>query len=451
MHMLRILTLLISGIAFSAYGQNYSSSPFSSVGIGTFGNMSDGQFAGLGNITAPVVDSNVSNPSNPSSYAFLSKGQPLFGFGIASRISTYSRNGLSKTDGTAGISQISLLFPIAKRLGAGVGLMPYSSKGYGFYERSYAYDDSVTHQYVGSGTTQRVFVGLGYELLSLKRHSISLGGNFAYIFGSVSDERRAILDDISPKGGLDISSYRLNALYYDFGLTYQVKLNEKGNQHLTLSGTYVPQLKLSTNLDYGLYYATDVSDNDTYDTLQFVENNKGTITAPSTMTVGFAYSYSPDNSNGNLKRVYQLKVYGEYASTNWKNYEERFSNVTSTQSFENSSKIALGVQFVPSSEATSKSAGTNYLHRIRYRIGGYNLSTPYLLNDKQVKEKAVTLGFGLPMSSVRSNSTLNVSFQMGTQGNGDKSDVKENFYSISIGVVLAPSFNDRWFRRYKLD
>lgn len=451
MHMLRIITLLITGIAFSAYGQNYTSSPFSSVGIGTFGNMSDGQFAGIGTISAPLSDSNVSNPSNPSSYAFLSQGQPLLGFALSSRISSYSRNGLSKTDGTAGIAQISLLFPITKRIGAGVGLLPYSSKGYRFYERSYAYDDSITHQYSGTGTTQRVFIGAAYKVLSMKRHSLAVGGNLAYIFGTVSDQRTAALDDISPKGGVDISSYRLNALYYDFGLTYKVKLNERGNQNLTVAGTYVPQLNLNSNFDYGLYYASDVSDNDTYDTLQFVEDNKGTIVTPSTMTLGFAYSFSPTNLDGKLKKVYQLRVFGEFSSTNWKNYEERFSSSTTTHNFNNTNKIALGLQFTPSSESTTKAAGINYFNRINYRIGGYSLSTPYTLNNKQVNEKAVTIGFGLPMSTSRSNSSLNIGFQMGTQGNGDKTDVKENFYSISIGIVLAPSLNDRWFRRYKLD
>lgn len=451
MQMLKFITLLIAGLAFSAYGQNYSSSPFSSVGIGTFGNMNDGQFAGLGNVVAPMVDSTIANPFNPSSYAHLSKGQPLFGFGIASRISSYSRNGLSKTDGTGGISQLTLIVPLTNKLGAAIGLLPYSSKGYGFYERSFVSDDSITHQYVGSGSTQKVFFGAGYKVLAMKRHTLSIGANFAYIFGSVSDERRAVLDDLSPKGGVDVTSYRLNALYYDFGLNYQLKLNEKGNKHLTLAATYVPQIDLKSYKDYGLFYASDISNNDTYDTLQFVENNKGSITTPSTTTIGFSYNYSPDNSSGKLKKVYQLKVFGEFATTNWKNYQERFGASTNTQNFENTNKIALGVQFLPTSEAASKSAGIKYYDRIRYRIGAYSMSTPYTLNNKQVTEKAFSVGFGLPMSSIRSNSSLNLSFQMGTQGNGDKTDVKENFYSISIGVVLAPSLNDRWFRRYKLD
>jgi hypothetical protein len=68
-----------------------------------------------------------------------------------------------------------------------------------------------------------------------------------------------------------------------------------------------------------------------------------------------------------------------------------------------------------------------------------------------VFENAVSFGFGIPLSGNKTNSSVNISMLYGKRGTGTTTDISERFYSINIGIVLAPSSYERWFKKYKLD
>ncbi|HRP53562.1 MAG TPA: hypothetical protein PLI97_08650, partial [Fluviicola sp.] len=72
-------------------------------------------------------------------------------------------------------------------------------------------------------------------------------------------------------------------------------------------------------------------------------------------------------------------------------------------------------------------------------------------HNTQLKSMSGTVGFGFPFLSQKTNSSLNISFQYGNNSNKQAGDLKETFYTISLGVIIAPSSYERWFRKYKLD
>ncbi len=442
-------SLLIAGIATA---QNYSSSPFSSQGIGEDGPLNDGQFSALGNAKSAVIDSIVVNTYNPASYAFLSKGQPLFAMGLSSKISHYSLNNSTARGTIVGLSQITLVIPLNKRLGIAGGLQPFARKGYSLGTNASLSTDSVYYSYIGSGSVSKVFTGLSYKLIATKRQDFAIGANLGYLFGGVSNERRAVLKSNAPAGAVDITTFRMHSLTYNFGGAYRLKLDKKGNKQITLAGTFTPEQTYAANLDYGLFYGSNAGSQTTFDTLvPLVQNRSGTVTYPQSYSVGVNYTFRPNHEKLQLKNPFQLAFFLDYNATNWKNYSTTFTEVTAPN-FTNSTTLSVGFEYIPVIQnAVSMTGFKGFASQIRYRIGGYNAALPYTFNNRQVIENAVSFGFGIPLSSNKTNSSVNLSMLLGKRGTGTASDISERFYSINIGIVLAPSSYERWFKKYKLD
>lgn len=428
-----------------------SSSPYSATGIGEEGALPEAPYGALGNISSIVFDSTLINTYNPASYSYLSFGQPLFSIGIGSKFSTYSNDQGNYRGKTTGISNITLAIPFGKRFGVGLGLKPFSRKGYNLSQRAYAYDDSTTFSYKGYGTTDLLFVGVSYSIIKSENTHLSVGANLGYLFGSVTEERSSVFDANSPAGGVDFSTYRLKSLYYTFGASYRQFLDFDHRKQLFLSAVYTPQIALNSYLDYSLYYATDVTSHTAFtDTVSYIDNNNGKIIFPSKQTFGAGYAFSPNILKNPEKMNYQLGIFGEVTLTQWKAYQEKFSEHSSS-AYSNTFTSKLAVQFIPNMDANKKTKGLAYFSKIRYRLGGQYGLLPNTINGRQLKTSAVTAGFGFPFLSQKTNSSLNLSLQYGTSGTGNAADIKERFFSFSFGIIIAPSSYERWFKKYKLD
>ncbi len=439
-------------LSTQSYAQTFSTSPYSSAGLGEEGTLMDAQFAGLGNIQSLAADSNLVNYHNPASYSFLAPGQPLVSIGLGSRMSSYSMNGATTNSTVAGLNQLVFAFPIRKSFGFSFGTNTFSRKGYNLVTNDYVYNDSVFYQYKGTGSTQRVFLGLSYKLVNTKNHQFAIGANGGYLFGTVNNERYAMFESTASSGGADEKKIRLNSLYADFGLYYKTRWEFKGFHQIMLSSTIAPQQDLKASTEYGLYYsATDVLNKTTYDTLQYSTGTRGTVRYPDNLKVGFGYTYSPDMSTGNRDKMYQLGFYTEFSKTSWSNYSESFEN-HSSPSFADGQRFSVAFQYTPSVVPLTKAEGSTFFSSIRYRVGYYNQSLPMQSTSAQLKEQAATIGFGIPMANnKKNNSFLNVSVVGGMRNDGTSTGMKEQFLAVSLGVVIGPSFGDRWFRKYKLD
>lgn len=450
----QLFLLAISTIlCFAATAQKSSSSPYSITGIGEEGALPEAQYGGLGTISSIVFDSTLINTYNPASYSLMSFGQPLFSVGVSTRLSTYS-NSLGSFDGkTTGISNITMAIPIGNRFGIGLGLKPFTRKGYNLTQRSYVFDDSTSYNYSGSGTTNLLFVGLAYSIIKSSKANLSIGANLGYLFGSVTNQRSAFFDGNNLGGGVEQKTFRLKSLHYSFGINYQRFLDYDKRKQLFLSAVYTPQIAINSFLDYGLYYAVDVNNELSYvDTISYIDNNRGKIIFPSKQTFGAGYAFTPDNSTNADRMKYQLGFFAEATLMQWQNYAEQFDGHDATDAvFENTYLTKLGVQFIPSTDVSKKAKGIKYFSKVRYRIGGQYGTLQNTINGRQLKTSMVSAGLGFPFLSQKSNSSLNVSFQYGSTGTGTAGDLKENFYSINFGIIIAPSSYERWFKKYKLD
>ena len=109
-------------------------------------------------------------------------------------------------------------------------------------------------------------------------------------------------------------------------------------------------------------------------------------------------------------------------------------------SFESANKISLGGYFIPKYNSFN-----SYFQKVTYRGGFRHENTGLVVNSQSIKDTALTLGLGFPLSGTFSN--LNLGFEYGKKGTKNAGLIQENYMNFSIGL----SFNDRWFQKRKFD
>ncbi len=432
------------------FSQELSSSPYSSYGIGEEGSAFNGQFDAIGGVTSAVIDTATLNFFNPSSYANLSKGQPLFSTTVGWSRSKFASSGQTTSNGYGGLGHLAFAFPIKNRFGLAFGLNTVSRRGYATSDYSYVLDDTVSHRYYGSGSTQRIFGGLSVNVINTPSFKWGVGANLGFVFGAVTNYRSAAFFDDDGAGGVDQTAININSAQYDFGTFIEKSFEGKFYQKFTVGATFKPQQRWTASQDYNLYYADDVTDFSTYDTIQQVLNTAGAVEMPSALKLGLRYTIQPSLGSEKKHGNYRLNVYGEYAETAWSQYKEEFNGVVSTPNYNNASRMSFGVDFTPNLPGNSKSIKKFNLSQLVYKAGFYNQTLCYQINGVSFNEKAISLGLQIPLSNSKSNSSFTLSAVAG-QRSSTQTDFQHQFISINAGIIIAPMFYDRWFRKYKLD
>jgi hypothetical protein len=445
---IKLLSIFIIGFSLFSSAQKAAKSPYSSYGIGEYGGLEHATFSGMGNNSIAFIDSITLNYNNPSSYAMLGKGQPLFSTGISARLSDFKVGNSHYNAKYVGINHFAIGIPFANNFGLAVGLKPFSRTGYEFSDSQMIGNQEMKYVYRGSGGTNELFGGFSASLFNIKGHRLSVGANLGYVFGSTVNERISYLNANGlANGGVENQGYTFNSINLDFGLSYLWRFSKSSS--LTIAGVYTPNLKLAVKKNEFLAYSVDVSNPNKYSYLyQTVVN--GTVAMPSTIGVGFNYTTRPKNLE-KRSNVYELSINGEVKKMDWSKYETSFSGLTTRGDFENTIRYGIGAQFIPHYNFLDRTTGAKYIYRIRYRVGLNYSTLPIVEMNKQQSEMAVSAGFGFPVAIQRSSSSVNIGFTLGQRGNGSAMSVNEKYLGINFGVTISPGVNDRWFRRFKID
>ncbi|MBI1835951.1 MAG: hypothetical protein HYR91_01665 [Flavobacteriia bacterium] len=448
----RILSILVIIITTLSYGQQTNTSPYSYYGFGESEGLDHASFGGLGNSTISYFDSTVLNFYNPATYNSLGKGQPIFSTGISSRLSFYNQSTNPSFNKTILVNHFAFGLSFAKHFGFAIGLKPFTRRGYNFYEVQPISGDSIKHTYKGSGNTSEFFVGFSSDIIKLKKIRLAVGANLGYVFNNVTNSKSSnLLGKDSSSGGTFESSTRLNAVHYQFGIYYNQKINAK-NQY-TLTAVIEPQEDFfAKQVDNLMSYLEVYSNQFSYVILTSDTTFLHYKTAPST-TLGASYSfkYNDKYKNGNNVRNSELTLHVNLNNTDWSKFSSRASGVSTNYGFQKTTKLTFGIQYTPEIMDNEKSNHSSIFVKTKYRIGGYIYSLPYLQNNLVVKDKGLTIGFGIPVLSQKSLSSINLSFALGTRSTNNKSLFSENYYGINVGFSFAPSIYERWFVKRKLD
>jgi hypothetical protein len=310
--------------------------------------------------------------------------------------------------------------PVTKWWRTSLGLVPYSKIGYNIASPGSSENIRISRVYSGTGGINRFYWGNAFKILK----NLSIGVNASYLFGSMNRTSYVIYPD-----SLFFANYKfenhitMNDLYFNFGVQYTAKF--KNDYKMTIGGVFANQSKMAAKTDMlanTFFYGSDYSEV-VKDTIAFAENYGGKIVIPLMFGLGL-----------NFEKTDNWTVGADFKWQNW----EKFRAFNLTDSLVNSYSVNVGAEFVPDINSYS-----NYLKRIRYRLGFLYNSNYLELFGRRLDEYAFTLGFGTPVRGMRT--ALNVSLQIGTRGTTEANLIRETYFRFTIGF----SINERWFVKRK--
>ncbi len=457
------LTVAAAALLPVAAGAQTSSvnafSPYTMYGIGemnTPGTLPMRSMGGVGVAVRKVGDINL---LNPASYSIAPQKSFLFDFGVEgqnfynSQFVPDETNRLAEKHtayNTFNIRDIAIQFPLAKKLGLGFSLTPYSSVGYRIhYDHPFSDDDpvwgnvgSVQYNYQGEGDVTEVKLGIGWEVFK----NFSIGAAVQYYWGDIDRDYVSTTasitgteNDYSSIVGSD--NYSVSSLKGQLGVQWVALANQKRaltfGATFDLGGDLRPRVESSITIDN--ITSTDVRSDKT--TLKLVLPHQFSVGAyyqTSKWALGADYVYQ--NWGGRNKGSVHTGLSG--TGDDRHSYEVAYTN-TST--------VKLGVEYTP-----GRYDVRHFLSRCSYRAGFRYGSFNQTFDSHRLGEWAVTAGVGVPVRFL-SVSGINVGFEYGRRGYNLSKNlglVRQQYFKFAIGFTLfgaGNENNDYWFLRPKYD
>lgn len=406
-----LITILLANFGFA---QENTASPYSFYGIGSARFKGTNDFVNMGGISV-YSDSTHINVLNPASYS----NQLITTFQVGMTSSFYNLNTASVSEKAkkTTFDYMIMGFPVSKKVGVSLGLLPQSAVGYRLSSDTRSVN-GLFKQYKGKGGVNKVFVGAGYQITP----KFSVGMDFQYLFG-ILNTQSDVFDQSIVYGSREVNESTVSGIAVNAGLNFKTKFNNKLNFFSSL--TFAPEAKLNSINTRNVSLVTALSNGSivpaSADTEVNVADTK--LIVPSKLAIGAGL--------GNRKWF----LGGDIAFSGTGNQVNRFENYSNV-SYENGVKVAIGGFFIPKFDSYN-----NYFQRVTYRGGFKYENTGLVINNTAIKDKSVTLGFGLPISGTFSS--LNLGAEYGSRGTTSNGLIKENYFSINIGLL----FNDKWFRK----
>lgn len=406
-----LITILLANFGFT---QENTASPYSFYGLGSTRFKGTNDFVNMGGISV-YSDSTHINVLNPASYS----NQLITTFQVGMTSSFYNLNTASASEKAkkTTFDYVVMGFPISKKVGVSLGLLPQSAVGYRLTSDTRSVN-GLFKQYKGKGGVNKVFFGAGYQISP----KLSIGMDFQYLFGILNTQSDVLNQNVI-YGSREVNESTVSGLAINTGLNFKTKFNSKLN--FFSSVTYAPEAKLNSintrNVSLVSALANGTIVPASADTEVNVADSK--LIVPSKLVLGAGL--------GNRKWF----LGGDVAFSGSGNQVNRFENYSNV-SYENAVKVAIGGFFIPKFDSFN-----NYFQRVTYRGGFKFENTGLVINNTAIKDKSVTLGFGLPISGTFSS--MNLGIEYGSRGTTRNNLIKEDYFSINIGLL----FNDKWFRK----
>ncbi len=375
----------------------------------------------MGKTYTAFRDSRTINSNNPASYTAFDTLSFLFDGGISNRFSQWKTINTTQNINHIDLGYLEVGFPIFKKLKVSAGLKPHSKVGYKIIDKEYN-EILGTHQFEfeGVGGVNKFHFGIGYEILK----GLSLGVNASYLWGTISLNRYSSFPDSAFYWTGKISQKRSLS---DFSFTYGVQYE----QHLSKQWKLVGGAVFKTKTDVSAteeFLATQISrTNDgteyVHDTINYIPTYDGTITLPSSYSVGLL-----------LEKKNRFRLAIDYRKELWETYK----SFGVSDSLANGTFVGVGIEMIPKHNVLS-----NFYEKIKYRIGFHYSQSALQIKNTQINEIGITFGFGIPIK--QSGSAVNLGIELGQFGTTDNNLVKENYIKFTAGFTIF----ERWFIKRK--
>ncbi|MCM1111274.1 MAG: hypothetical protein NC336_08700 [Clostridium sp.] len=383
--------------------------PYSRFGYGILrGNATSAQRQ-MGGVGYAMSGGRQINVMNPASYAAIDSLTFLFDMGMDFTTLKSTENGDKDRQFGGGLDYITMQFPLGKRMGMSIGLLPYSSVGYSFGSEI----DNGTDTRQGLGGINQLYAGVSGRLFK----GFSVGVNFSYLFGTTTNDTY-VTSDYSTS--LFEQLIEVRDWHFEAGIQYNVALSRRNRLGFGL--VYSPGKTLLGNARVIKYDLNSDEKRDTVATSRLRNN----FSLPDTWGAGVSWEWN--NS---------LTVEADFTYQPWSKAKFReMDNFIATR-FEDRWQVGLGAQFVP------KERG-GYLERVAYRLGGFYNHDYMRVADNSVREYGLSLGFGLPTNTTKT--VINLGFEWRHRQAHPNPLLKENYFSVTLGI----NFNELWFYQNKI-
>jgi hypothetical protein len=404
-------------------------SPYTMYGIGdlnTPGTSDILSMGGAGSALRPAGANRI-NYLNPASYSNSRRYSFLINFGMAGGGYYLKNETATSSFNTFNINNVSVQFPLASRLGAGVSVTPLSSVGYRVStsetDRSIIDELGMTkYNYSGEGGISQLKTGLGFAIT--KR--LSIGAEMIYYLGNIDRSFDVIHSSFTGEISNNVESWetnRVSRFYGQFGVQYNAVMTD--TRLLTLAASYQPGGALDPKTERmipagGIYVGDTVA----------YSSRVASFEMPDIATVGFAL------------QTPKAALVADYTWQGW-GRNEKSDLVRSAISYRNTNSFKIGGEYTPNWMDVR-----NFMNRITYRAG-VRLSDYYMnINGHKVTEKAVTFGMGVPLR-MAGMSSANFGLEIGQRGSVKPGLIRENYLKFTIGLNLFGE--DYWFVKPKFD
>lgn len=426
-------------------------SPYTMYGIGEVNTPGTLPMRSMGGVGVAMRSTGVVNLLNPAAYSSIPQKTFLFNFGLEGQ-NYYNSQVVSDASkhtayNTFNFHDIAFQMPIAKKLGLGFSLTPYSSVGYRTkYYHEYDASDPVwgnvgrvQYNYQGEGDVTEVKLGLGWEVFK----NFSIGVAAQYYWGDIDRTFTMTPTAITGEGtftsSVGIDNYSVSCVKGQVGVQWSPVMNRK--RILTLGaafdigGNLNP--KVSKRIYVGDLYSTTVKGDTTHLALLLPRQLAAGVyyqTAKWAFGVDYVYQNWGDSNTG-------------YEMTGVSGSERSSYKVAYT----NTSTFKVGVEYTP-----SRYDVRSFLKRWSYRVGfryGYHNQT---FNDYRLAQYAVTAGVGVPVK-LWAISAIDVGVEFGRRGYNVAERVglvRQQYFKIAVGFSLfagAQENGEYWFSRPKYD
>jgi long-subunit fatty acid transport protein len=410
-----IAIAILSGI--SCFAQSRTSSPYSFFGLGqqTFkGTIENRSMGGM----LTYADSIHVNLRNPAAYGNLRVTTYSLG---AVHTKTYASTSTDEADYDATtIEYVSIGIPLGSKAAFGFGVVPFKSVGYeigNVTETNYS-------RFTGEGSINRAYFGLGYKITD----NISIGGEFRYNFGEELNSSSVALSSVQ-FGTNESNETDFSGASYNFGLHYQKMISDK--YEIQASAVYSPESDLNAQNQRNLStFILTSSLSEQFVNSRPTEFDEQDLKLPSQLTLGVTIG-QPRKWNVGLEYVHEGS-----SSIGSRSFAPEGTVFT------DASSVRAGGFYIPNYNSID-----SYWDRVVYR-GGLRFEEQGLqLRGEDINEFGISFGLGLPIGRTAAFSNANIGFEYGQRGTTDAGLIKEDFFSISIGLSL----NDIWFRKRKFN
>jgi len=413
----RFLLVLAVFLTAPMFAQEGNTSPYSYYGIGLRSFTGTVENQGMGGISI-LGDSIHVNLQNPAGFGALRLTN--FTLGGSRKDVRLSSDGGDGINTSTTLDYLALGFPIAKNMGAGFGLMPYTSVDYKITNR----DGDLYERFMGRGGLNKAFVSWGYEFLQ----GVRIGGTASYNFGNI---RRDVVQDNSNQqfGIQEINRSDISGVSFNLGLQAERPLTE--NLKIYGSASYSPESNINAenNREISTVIVSPVNDaiSDPVESLT-PERTQTEFNLPSEYKLGLGL--------GEPNKWFAGGEYTSIQASQFTNPSYSLQNV----SYDDDSQFRLGGFYIPRFNSI-----TSYWDRIVYRAGFRYQETGLNINGIGINEFGISFGLGLPMGRTFSNA--NLSFEYGQRGTENAGLIKEDFFKVGLSLSL----NDKWFVPFKFN